>query len=90
MRQYPEQIVYSSRYKDDTHEYRHVKLPRHIWKTARKLLMEREEQILTEEEWRYTLNIQQSGGWEMYGQWLAEPFILLFRRPLLDSEKQGE
>ena len=72
---YPEEIEYSDKYNDDKHEYRHVKLPRNIFKKMPK------DRLLTETEWR-TLGVQQSRGWTHYCIHTPEPFILLFKRPL--------
>ncbi|XP_011686160.1 PREDICTED: cyclin-dependent kinases regulatory subunit [Wasmannia auropunctata] len=68
-----DQIQYSEKYNDDTHEYRHVILPvdlaRHVPKTH----------LMTETEWR-NLGVQQSPGWVHYMMHGPEPHILLFRR----------
>ncbi|KAJ3205051.1 hypothetical protein HDU82_005444 [Entophlyctis luteolus] len=62
-----EDIIYSARYADDFHEYRHVNLPREIGR------------LLTETEWR-SLGIKQSPGWYHYMLHAPEPHILLFKR----------
>ena len=48
-----EQIHYSSKYSDDTYEYRHVILPPEL---AKKL----PGRLLTEKEWRKDFQVQQS------------------------------
>ena len=46
MPHFPEEIEYSEKYDDEFFEYRHVLLPRHIFKRIPKL------RLLTEYEWR--------------------------------------
>ncbi|RDX68844.1 Cyclin-dependent kinases regulatory subunit 2, partial [Mucuna pruriens] len=65
-------IIYSKKYFDDTHEYRHVVLPPEL---AQML------QLLTQTEW-WRIGIQQSSGWDHYAIHRSEPHIILFRRPL--------
>lgn len=75
MPHFPDEIEYSEKYEDDLFEYRHVLLPKHIYKKAPR------GRLLTEHEWR-SLGVQQSRGWVHYEIHKPEPFILLFRRPL--------
>ena len=75
MPHFPEVIEYSEKYYDDVYEYRHVLLPRDIYKTMAR------GRLLSEEEWR-SLGVQQSRGWSHYEIHRPEPYILLFRRPL--------
>eukprot|EP00038_Savillea_parva_P001194 m.102147 g.102147 ORF g.102147 m.102147 type:complete len:100 (+) comp10425_c0_seq2:648-947(+) len=66
-------IMYSNRYCDSDHEYRHVILPAEV---AAKVPRGR---LLTETEWR-DLGVQQSRGWVHYMLHQPEPHILLFKR----------
>ena len=75
MPHYPDEIEYSDKYNDDLYEYRHVLLPKSIYKSMPK------GRLLTENEWR-SLGVQQSRGWVHYEIHKPEPHILLFRRPL--------
>eukprot|EP01065_Artemidia_motanka_P043831 TRINITY_DN6142_c0_g1_i1.p1 TRINITY_DN6142_c0_g1~~TRINITY_DN6142_c0_g1_i1.p1 ORF type:complete len:108 (+),score=32.34 TRINITY_DN6142_c0_g1_i1:86-409(+) len=75
IRQVQDRIRYSDKYYDDTHEYRHVILPKELKKYLPK------GQLFTEHEWR-SLGVQQSLGWEHYMIHKPEPHILCFRRPL--------
>lgn len=72
-------IYYSDKYNDDTHEYRHVILPKDVAKLVPK------NHLMSEGEWR-NLGVQQSQGWVHYLLHEPEPHILLFKRPL---PKQG-
>lgn len=74
MPHFPDEIEYSEKYCDDVYEYRHVLLPKHIFK-----MMPR-GRLLQEKEWRQ-LGVQQSRGWVHYDIHQPEPYILLFRRP---------
>ncbi|KAL4472588.1 hypothetical protein ABPG74_018537 [Tetrahymena malaccensis] len=74
MPHFPEEIEYSDKYTDEYYEYRHVILPKNIFKKIPK------NKILTEAEWR-SLGVQQSRGWVHYEIHRPEPHILLFRRP---------
>ena len=74
MPHFPEEIDYSEKYFDDTFEYRHVILPKELFKKMPK------GRLLTESEWR-SLGVQQSRGWVHYEIHKPEPYILLFRRP---------
>ena len=75
MPHFPDEIEYSEKYNDDLYEYRHVLLPKAIYKTIPR------GRLLTEHEWR-GLGVTQSRGWVHYEIHKPEPFILLFRRPL--------
>lgn len=66
-------IMYSKRYCDEEHEYRHVVLPKELAKYVPK------ERLMGEEEWR-SLGVQQSPGWWHYMIHRPEPHILLFKR----------
>ena len=46
MPHFPDEIEYSEKYQDDHFEYRHVLLPKHVYKKIQK------PRILTEHEWR--------------------------------------
>lgn len=75
MPHYPDDIEYSDKYTDELYEYRHVILPKEIYKKITK------GKLLEENEWR-SLGVQQSRGWQHYEIHKPEPHILLFRRPL--------
>ena len=53
MPHFPDEIEYSEKYQDDLFEYRHVLLPKHVYKKISK------SRLLTEHEWR-SLGVQQS------------------------------
>lgn len=53
---FPEEIEYSDKYTDDYYEYRHVILPKNIFKKMPR------SRIMNETEWR-SLGVQQSRGW---------------------------
>lgn len=74
MAHFPLEIMYSDKYCDDSFEYRHVFLPKDVFRAMPK------GKLLSENEWR-NLGVQQSKGWFHYGIHDPEPFILLFRRP---------
>ncbi len=82
MPHYPDEIEYSEKYNDDVYEYRHVLLPKNIYKTAPK------SRLLSESEWR-ALGVQQSRGWIHYEIHRPEPHILLFRRPIGTDPNTG-
>ena len=82
MPHYPDEIEYSDKYHDDLYEYRHVLLPKAIYKTMPK------GRLLSENEWR-GLGVQQSRGWVHYEIHKPEPHILLFRRPLGTDPNTG-
>eukprot|EP01060_Flectonema_neradi_P040218 TRINITY_DN9083_c0_g1_i2.p1 TRINITY_DN9083_c0_g1~~TRINITY_DN9083_c0_g1_i2.p1 ORF type:complete len:106 (+),score=22.60 TRINITY_DN9083_c0_g1_i2:55-372(+) len=69
---YRERIRYSEKYCDDTHEYRHVILPKEL----KRLVPNR---IMSEAEWR-GIGVQQSLGWEHYMVHSPEMHVLCFRR----------
>lgn len=75
MPHFPNEIEYSEKYCDEMYEYRHVHLPKNVFK-----MMPR-GRLLTESEWR-ALSVQQSRGWVHYEIHKPEPHILLFRRPV--------
>ena len=68
---------------DDEYEYRHVLLPKAVYRNAPR------GRLLYEEEWRH-LGVQQSRGWVHYEVHKPEPFILLFRRPLGTDPTTGK
>eukprot|EP00049_Salpingoeca_infusionum_P000760 m.42237 g.42237 ORF g.42237 m.42237 type:complete len:75 (-) comp10661_c0_seq1:327-551(-) len=70
-----DKIAYSKKYLDDTHEYRHVILPKELVPLVPK------DHLMTEPEWR-RIGVQQSRGWIHYMRHRPEPHILLFRRKL--------
>jgi cyclin-dependent kinase regulatory subunit CKS1 len=72
---YASRIDYSEKYMDDSHEYRHVILPKELAKTMPR------SRLMSEVEWR-GIGVQQSRGWAHYAIHRPEPHILLFRRPL--------
>ena len=59
MPHYPDEIEYSEKYNDELFEYRHVQLPKNIYKAMPK------GRLLSEQEWR-ALGVQQSRGWVHY------------------------
>ena len=61
-------------YPDDYYEYRHVVLPKDIYKK-----IQGKGKLLSEQEWR-ALGVQQSRGWVHYEIHKPEQHILLFRR----------
>merc|ERR1712189_79440 len=74
------EILYSDKYCDETHEYRHVTLPKELSKLIPS------ERLMTETEWR-NLGIHQSLGWVHYLIHDPEPHVLLFKRPRTDLPK---
>lgn len=66
-------ILYSDKYYDDTHEYRHVFLPKDLSSLVPR------SRLMSENEWRQ-LGVQQSPGWVHYMIHKPEPHILLFKR----------
>eukprot|EP00998_Keelungia_sp_KM082_P003629 NODE_14516_length_420_cov_27.337884_g14493_i0.p1 GENE.NODE_14516_length_420_cov_27.337884_g14493_i0~~NODE_14516_length_420_cov_27.337884_g14493_i0.p1 ORF type:complete len:119 (-),score=23.45 NODE_14516_length_420_cov_27.337884_g14493_i0:64-375(-) len=73
IRRCTDKITYSDKYTDDTHEYRHVHLPKELSKLLPRT------RLLSEEEWR-SIGVQQSYGWEHYMVHRPEPHVMLFRR----------
>jgi|EP00669_Euglena_mutabilis_P006218 cyclin-dependent kinase regulatory subunit CKS1 len=67
-------IQYSEKYCDESHEYRHVILPKDLSKILPK------GKLMSEREWR-SIGVQQSLGWDHYLVHRPEPHILCFRRP---------
>lgn len=69
MRRLPCRIHYSERYSDEEYEYRHVILPKPLFKMIPKNFFNPDNsgtlRLLTEEEWR-GIGITQSLGWEHY------------------------
>ena len=82
MPHFPEEIEYSEKYSDDLYEYRHVLLPKDIYKKIPR------NRLLNEMEWR-SIGVTQSRGWVHYEMHKPEPFILLFRRPLNTDPQTG-
>ncbi|KAI0807704.1 regulatory subunit of cyclin-dependent kinase [Fomes fomentarius] len=84
LEEYIEKIHYSERYSDDEYEYRHVILPKPLFKMIPKNFFNDDNtgtlRLLSEEEWR-GIGITQSLGWEHYEVHAPEPHVLLFRRP---------
>lgn len=75
MPHFPSEIEYSDKYCDEVYEFRHVHLPKQVFKRMPR------GRLLTESEWR-SLGVQQSRGWAHYEIHRPEPHIMLFRRPL--------
>jgi len=72
---YPEKIVHSNKYSDGEYEYKHVLLPKEVFKTMEK------NKILTPDEVQ-KLGISNSKGWEHYFVFKNEPYVLLFRKKI--------
>ena len=83
MPHFPDEIEYSEKYQDDDYEYRHVLLPKAVYRNMPR------GRLLYEEEWRH-MGVQQSRGWVHYEVHKPEPFILLFRRPLGTDPTTGK
>ncbi|ETW86190.1 hypothetical protein HETIRDRAFT_43527, partial [Heterobasidion irregulare TC 32-1] len=68
---------------DDEYEYRHVILPKPLFKLIPKQYFNADDsgtlRLLTEPEWR-GIGITQSLGWVHYEVHAPEPHVLLFRR----------
>jgi len=82
LEEYIERIHYSDRYTDDEYEYRHVILPKQLFKMIPQEYFQPEVgvlRLLSEAEWR-GIGITQSLGWEHYEVHAPEPHVLLFRR----------
>ncbi len=82
MPHYPREIEYSDKYFDSYYEYRHVILPKDIFKKLPA------KKTLTESEWR-SIGVQQSKGWVNFTIHKPEPHILLFRRPIGTDPETG-
>jgi cyclin-dependent kinase regulatory subunit CKS1 len=83
MPHYPDEIEYSDKYNDEIYEFRHVILPKDVFKKIPK------GKLLSENEWR-GLGVQQSRGWQHYEIHKPEPHILLFRRPIGTDPVTGQ
>ena len=83
MPRFPNEIEYSEKYTDDYFEYRHVLLPKNIYKVMQKNV------LLSEDQWR-KLGLKMSKGWKHYHIHTPEPYILLFRRPKGTNPVTGE
>lgn len=70
---YPDKVTHSRIYKDEMYEYKHVLLPKAVFKGMEK------NRLLTEEEIK-SLGIIHSKDWEHYNIFKNEPYVLLFRR----------
>ncbi|CAF0839116.1 unnamed protein product [Brachionus calyciflorus] len=81
IQKYAGDIYYSDKYFDDTHEYRHVMLPKELAKIVPK------DHLMSEAEWR-SIGVQQSRGWQHYLIHEPEPHVLLFRRSLNYGQQQ--
>jgi len=83
IKEYIANIHYSDRYTDDEFEYRHVILPKPLFKMIPKTYFNPDDpgvlRLLSEAEWR-GIGITQSLGWEHYEVHAPEPHVLLFRR----------
>ncbi|KAI0273476.1 regulatory subunit of cyclin-dependent kinase [Gloeopeniophorella convolvens] len=83
IKEYIANIHYSDRYADDEYEYRHVILPKPLFKLIPKGYFSPDDpgvlRLLSEPEWR-GIGITQSLGWEHYEVHAPEPHVLLFRR----------
>ncbi|KAI0256550.1 regulatory subunit of cyclin-dependent kinase [Lactifluus subvellereus] len=83
IKEYIANIHYSDRYSDDEYEYRHVILPKPLFKMIPKSYFNPDDpgilRLLSEAEWR-GIGITQSLGWEHYEVHAPEPHVLLFRR----------
>lgn len=81
--EYIERIHYSDRYSDEHYEYRHVILPKPLFKLIPKSYFNDDDsgtlRLLADHEWR-GIGIQQSLGWVHYEIHAPEPHVLLFRR----------
>ncbi|KAF8479276.1 regulatory subunit of cyclin-dependent kinase [Russula ochroleuca] len=76
IKEYIANIHYSDRYSDDEYEYRHVILPKPLFKMIPKSYFNPDDPW---PEWR-GIGITQSLGWEHYEVHAPEPHVLLFRR----------
>ncbi|CEM13207.1 unnamed protein product [Vitrella brassicaformis CCMP3155] len=89
MPHYPDTIEYSDKYQDDVYEYRHVILPHAVARKVNEIRRRKQDQLLTEAEWR-EVGVVQSRGWVNYHIHEPEPHILLFRRKLGTNPKTGQ
>jgi cyclin-dependent kinase regulatory subunit CKS1 len=83
MPSFPSEVEYSEKYQDEYYEYRHVTLPRDLFRR-----LDKRGLLLEEGQWR-ALGIQQSRGWVHYAFHRPEPHILLFRRALGTDPQTG-
>lgn len=83
MPHYPKEIEYSEKYFDELFEYRHVILPKEVFKSIQT------NKTLSEDEWR-NIGVKQSKGWVHYMIYHPEPHILLFRRPIGTDSVTGK
>jgi len=58
-------IEYSEKYADDRYEYRHVILPKDMFRKLSSTGRLTESRLLTEHQWR-EIGVQQSRGWVHY------------------------
>ena len=84
MPHFPDEIEYPEKYSDELFEYRHVLLPKDVYRKIKDM----KGQLLTENQWR-GLGVTQSRGWVHYEVHKPEPFILLFRRPIRTDPQTG-
>ncbi|KAI9460033.1 CKS-domain-containing protein [Russula earlei] len=94
IKEYIANIHYSDRYADDEYEYRHVILPKPLFKMIPKTYFNPDDpgvlRLLSEAEWR-GIGITQSLGWEHYEVHAPEPHVLLFRRSKnFDSQQAAQ
>ena len=82
MPHYPKVIEYSDKYYDSYYEYRHVILPKELFKKIPG------KRLLSEVEWR-SHGVNQSKGWIHYTIHKPEPHVLLFRRPIGTDPNTG-
>ncbi|TPX50131.1 hypothetical protein SeMB42_g00147 [Synchytrium endobioticum] len=81
-----DKIYYSQRYYDDDYEYRHVILPKQLYKEIPQHL---KGCLLSDAEWR-AIGITQSVGWEHYCIHAPEPHIFMFKRQKHFQEKREQ
>ncbi|KAI8850701.1 hypothetical protein BC829DRAFT_147487 [Chytridium lagenaria] len=82
---YVQRIGYSERYYDDNMEYRHVILPKPLFRLVPTVY---KNVLLVEHDWR-SLGITMSAGWVHYLIHRPEPHVFLFRREKYYQEKYG-
>lgn len=79
-----DRIQYSEHYYDGAYEYRHVMLPYETHRDRQLVKrFHRLNRLLSEKEWR-AMGLQMSQGWQHYGGFEPESFVMLFRRPRVD------
>ena len=84
MPRFPYFPEYSSKYRDECYEYRHVILTKDQYQIIRDI-----QGLIPENIWRDKLEIQVSQGWKNYARYPGEPHILLLRRPLGTDPRTG-